>query len=153
METRKLIGITFINIAVISSILFSIEENLTLDIKNYFDFSFKSYFSIAFLRRITPLILCFILLYGGFLLLLKPLKSNTVLALFGFTVIEEIVFHWFGIMTIDFSAFIIGLFFCCAILCLFIAYSNQINLKRLSIKEGLSSLLFGTLINAFTFYF
>jgi hypothetical protein len=152
MGARKIIGITFSIIAVIFSIIFILNSNLSIDFKEYFDFSFKSYFSLAYLRQITPLIICLILLYGGILLTIKPSKSNPILALFGFTVIEEVVFSWFDVFTIDFPVYVVAVFFCCALLSLWIAYSNTINLKHLSLKEGFSSLTLGTLINVFSYY-
>ncbi len=152
MAARKIIGITFSVIAVLFSIIFILHSDLSIDFKEYFDFSLKSYFSIEYLRLVTPLIICLILLYGGILLIVKPSKSNAVLALFGFTVLEEIVFSWFGIFPIGFPVYVVAVFFCCAVLSLWIAYSNTINLKRLSLREGVSSLILGTLINVFSYY-
>ena len=153
MATRKIIGIIFSIIAVLFSVILVIGSNLSIDFKEYFDFSLKSYFSLAFLRQITPLITSLILLYGGILLIIKPSKSNPVLALFGFIVLEEVLFNWLDIITINFPVYIVAVFFCCALLALWIAYSNTINLKRLSFKEGVSSLILGTLINACSYYF
>lgn len=153
MAARKIIGIIFSIMAVLFSAIFIIQSNLSIDFREYFDFSLKSYFSLEYLRQITPLIISLILLYGGILLIIKPSKSNPVLALFGFTVLEEIVFNWIDIITIDFPVYVIAVFFCCALLALWIAYSNTINLKRLSFKEGVSSLILGTLLNLSSYYF
>jgi hypothetical protein len=153
MAARKIIGIIFSIIAVLFSVIFIIQSNLSMDFKAYFDLSLKPYFSLEYLRQITPLIHCSILLYGGILLIIKPSKSNPILALFGFTVLEEVVFGWLNIITINFPVYVIAVFCCCALLSFWIAYSNTINLKRLSFKEAVSSLILGTLINAFSFYF
>ncbi len=147
MAARKIIGITFSMIATLFSVIFVMQSNLSFDFKEYFDFSLKSYFSLDYLWQITPLIICLILLYGGILLIYKPSKSNPVLALFGFTVFEEVIFSWFDVITINLSNHVITVFFCCAILALWTAYSNKINLKRLSFNEGASSLILGILIN------
>jgi len=152
MATRKIIGIVFSVIAILFSIIFLIQSDLNINLKEYFDYSFKSYFSLSYFNQILPLILCFILLYGGVLLIIKPIKSNPVLALFGFTVLEEIVFSWFGLISIDFPIYIVAIFFSSALLALWIAYSNTINQKHLSLKEGVSSLIMGTLINALSYY-
>lgn len=152
MATRKIIGIVFSVIAILFSIIFLIQSNLNINLKEYFDYSFKSYFSLSYFNQILPLILCFILLYGGVLLIIKPIKSNPVLALFGFTVLEEIVFSWFGLISIDFPIYIVVIFFSIALLALWIAYSDTINQKHLSLKEGVSSLIMGTLINALSYY-
>ncbi len=152
MATRKIIGIVFSVIAILFSTIFLIQSDLNINLKEYFDFSFKSYFSLSYFNQILPLIICFILLYGGILIIIKPTKSNPVLALFGFTVLEEIIFSWFGLISIDFPIYIFVIFFFSALLALWIAYSDTINQKRLSLKEGVSSLIIGTLINAFSYY-
>lgn len=152
MATRKIIGILFSVIAILFSIIFLIQSDLNINLKEYFDYSFKSYFSLSYFNQILPLILCFILLYGGVLLTIKPIKSNPVLALFGFTVLEEIVFSWFGLISINFPIYIVVIFFSIALLALWIAYSDTINQKHLSLKEGVSSLITGTLINALSYY-
>ncbi|MFL0351985.1 hypothetical protein [Xanthomarina sp. GH4-25] len=152
MATRKIIGIVFSFIGILFSVIFLIHSDININLKEYFDFSFKSYFSLSYFNQILPLIICLILFYGGILLIIKPTKSNPILALFGFTVLEQIVFSWFGIISIDFSTYVIGIFFFCTILALWIAYSNTINQKRLSLKEGVFSLILGTIINAFSYY-
>ena len=152
MATRKIIGILFSVIAILFSIIFLIQSDLNINLKEYFDYSFKSYFSLSYFNQILPLILCFILLYRGVLLIIKPIKSNPILALFGFTVLEEIVFSWFGLISINFPIYIVVIFFSSALLALWIAYSDTINQKHLSLKEGVSSLITGTLINALSYY-
>lgn len=153
MPARKIIGIVFSLIAILFSTIFVLQSDLSLDLKGYFDFSFKSYFSLAYLRQLTPLIVSLILLYGGVLLIVRPSKSNQVLALFGFTVLEEVMFHWLGIIPVDFPFYVVAIFLCCALLALWIAYSKKINSKHLSFKEGASSLIIGTLINAVSYFF
>lgn len=153
MPARKIIGSLFSIIAILFSAIFIMQTNLNIDLDAYFDFSFKSYFSLDYLRQITPLLINLILLYGGILLIFKPSISNPVLALFGFTVIEEVLFNWFGVISTNYPTYIIVIFFCCALLSVWIAYSNKINQKRLSFKEGVSSLFIGTLINLSSYYF
>ena len=72
MAARKIIGFIFSIIAIIFSILFIMQTDLSFDLNEYFNISFKSYFSLDYLRKITPLILNLILLYGGILLIYKP---------------------------------------------------------------------------------
>ncbi len=153
MATRKIIGIAFSFIGILFSIIFLIQSDLNTNLKEYFDYSFKSYFSLSYFNQISPLIICLILFYGGILLIIKPTKSNPILALYGFTVLEAIVFSWFGIISIDFPTYIVVIFFSSALLALWIAYSDNINQKHLSLKEGVFSLILGTIINAFSYYF
>ena len=129
MAARKIIGIIFSVIAILFSIIFLIQSDLNINLKEYFDYYFKSYFSLSYFNQILTLILYFILLYGGVLLIIKPIKSNLVFALFGFTVLEEIVFSWFGLNSIDFPIYIVVIFFSSASLALWIAYSDTINQK------------------------
>lgn len=150
MAARKIIGIAFSSIGILFSIIFLFESGINTNLKEYFDFSFKSYFSLSYFNQILPLIICLILLYGGILLLVKPTKSNPILAVFGFAVLEEIVLSWFGITTINFPTYIVVIFFSSALLALWIAYSDTINQKHLSLKEGVSSLILGTTITAFS---
>ena len=153
MATRKIIGIVFSIIGIIFSIVFIIQSDLNIDLKEYFDFTFKSYFSLSYFNQILPLTICLILTYGGILLLIMPTKSNPILALFGITVIENFLFNWLGLITIDFPIFVVTIFLCTALLALWIAYSDTINQKRLSLKNGISSLIIGTFINAFSYFF
>lgn len=127
------------------------QTDVNIDLKEYFNFSFKSYFSLSYFNQVIPLIICLMQLYGGVLLLIKPTKSNPILALFGVTVLEEVLFSWLGLIVIDFPMPIIILFFCNALLALLIAYSDTINQKRLSLKNGISSLIIGTMINAIAY--
>jgi hypothetical protein len=129
MATRKIIGIIFSVTAILFSIIFLIQSYLNINLKEYFDYYFKSYFSLSYFNQILTLILYFILLYGGVLLIIKPIKSNLVFALFGFTVLEEIVFSWFGLISIDFPIYIVVIFFSSALLALWVAYSDTINQK------------------------
>lgn len=151
--TRKIIGFIFSIIAIIFSAIFITQSDLTFDLNEYFNFSLKSYFSLDYLRKITPLIINLILLYGGILLIFKPLKLNSILALYGITVLEEVLFNWFGVINTNYSTYIIVISLCCAVLSVWIAYSNTINKKRLSFKEGASSLFLATLINLSSYYF
>lgn len=152
MAARKIIGFAFSLIGILCSVLFLIKSDLNTNLAEYFDFSFKSYFSLSYFYQTLPLITCLILLYGGVLLVIKPTKSNPILALFGFTVIEEFLFHCFGLITIDFPIYIVLLFFSIGLCTLWIAYSDKINQKRLSFKNGVFSLIMGTMINAFFYY-
>ncbi len=153
MESRKIIGGAFSLIGILCSIIFLIQSDINMNLKEYFDFSFKSYFSLSYFNQILPLVMCLILSYGGILLLVKPTKSNPILALFAFTVIEGILFHLFGIISIDFPTYIIIVYLLCVLLALWIAYSDHINQKHLSFKAGVSSLILGTLFNALSYYF
>ncbi len=153
MTARSIIGIIFSVIAIVFGSIFVAKLEFSTDLGTYFDYSLKSYFSLEYFWNITPLIICAILLYGGLLLIFKPSKSNLVLALFGFTVLEEVIFSSLGIISIDFPNYITVLFMCIALFTLYIAYSRKVNLHRLSLKDGLGGLVMGTLFNMSSYYF
>jgi len=70
-------------------------------------------------------------------------NANFALALFGYAALEEIIFSWFGLTSTSLSTYSIVLFFGCAIAALWIAHSNPFNLKRLSCRELIISVVFG----------
>lgn len=70
-------------------------------------------------------------------------NANFALVLFGYAALEEILFDWLGITSTYLSIYSIVLFFCCAIAALWIAHSNSFNLKRLSYRELIISVVFG----------
>ncbi len=153
MTARTIIGIVFSITAIVFGSIYMANSEFNFDLGAYFDYSLKSYFSLEFIWKITPLLICAILLYGGLLLIFKPSKSNLVLALFGFTVLEELFFSSLGIISIDFPYYLTSLFMCIALFALYIAYSSKVNLHRISFKDGLGSLVMGTLINLSSYFF
>ncbi|MDG2449298.1 MAG: hypothetical protein P8M34_06655 [Saprospiraceae bacterium] len=93
--------------------------------------------------QFSPVIVSVMLLMGGVGLLSNHSKTNFALALFGHTALEEIIFDWLGIISHNLPLFAVALFFGCVVIALWLAYSNAFDLKRLSSKEVVLSLLIG----------
>jgi len=132
---RKLIGAVFSTIAVVAIGIFITETE--------FNIQLQSYLSLEYYMQFVPLIISFLLFYGGVSLFNNRPNANFALALFGYAALEEILFDWLGISSTYLSTVSIVLFFCCAIAALWISHTNSFNLKRLSYIEIVISIVFG----------
>ncbi len=137
MNYRKITGAVFATTALIYSVIFALKLNFSIQL--------QSYFTLEYYMQFAPLIVSMILLFAGIYLYLKKSKTNFTLALFGHTVLEEVLFDWIGLTTCNLPNYVIPIFLLFAIAALWIAYSNTFNLKRLSYKEVIVSLLFGAI--------
>lgn len=117
-----------------------------------FGIQLKSYFRLAFLMQFTPLIISLMLFISGFMLVKRIPKANFYLALFGADVLEEVVFHWVGVINSSLGTYTMPLLFLCALAALWMAYANAFNLKPLSSKEIVLSIVFGALISLFPYF-
>ena len=135
MEKRKIIGAGFSIIALVTIGIFIAQTDFSIQL--------QSYFSLEYCMQFVPLIISLLLLFGGVFLFINRPNANFALALFGYAALEEILFDWFGVTSTYLSTYSIVLFFCCAIAALWIAHSNSFNLKRLSYRELIISVVFG----------
>lgn len=135
MEKRKIIGAGFSIIALVTIGIFIVKTDFSIQL--------QSYFSLEYYMQFVPLIISLLLLFGGVCLFVNRPNANFALALFGYAALEEILFSWFGVTSTYLSTYSIVLFFCCAIAALWIAHSNSFNLKRLSYRELILSVVFG----------
>lgn len=102
------------------------------------------YLSWEYLMGFWPLMISITLLFGGVYLFRKLSSSNFVLALFGHTASEEILFDWMGFSTTNLPDYAAWIFFVCALIALWLAYANPFHLKPVSLKEAVISLVIGT---------
>lgn len=102
------------------------------------------YLSWDYLMAFWPLMISIALLFGGVYLFRKLSSSNFALALFGHTASEEILFDWFGLSTTSLPEYAVWIFFVCALIALWLAYANPFDLKPVSFKEAVISLVIGT---------
>ena len=137
MKYNKIIGLIFSVFSILYSINFIIKSKLTYHLESYFDFEY--------LMEFSPVILCVILLIAGILLFINPAKANLSLALFGHSVLEEILFNWLGISTNQYSIGLTIIFIIFGLTAIYIAYTNTFSSNKLSIKEAVISLVVGTL--------
>ena len=135
MKKRKIIGAGFSITALVTIGIFIAQTDFSIQL--------QSYFSLEYCMQFVPLIISLLLLFGGVFLFVNRPNANFALALFGYAALEEILFSWFGVTLTYLSTYSIVLFFCCAIAALWIAHSNSFNLKRLSYRELIISVVFG----------
>ena len=135
MGKRKIIGAGFSIIALATIGIFIAQTDFSIQL--------QSYFSLEYCMQFVPLVISLLLLFGGVSLFVNRPHTNFALVLFGYAALEEILFSWFGVTSTRLSTYSILLFFCCAIAALWIAHSNSFNLKRLSYKELIISVVFG----------
>ena len=117
-----------------------------------FSIQLESYFSLAYVMQFTPLIISLMLFISGFMLVKKMPKANFYLALFGADALEEVLFHWFGLINSNLGTYSMFLFFFIALAALWMAYANAFNLKPMSSKEIGLSIVLGTLISLFPYF-
>lgn len=137
MNYRKITGAVYAITALIYSVIFALKLDFSIQL--------QSYFTLEYYMQFVSLIVSMMLLFAGIYLYLKKLKTNFTLALFGHTVLEEVLFDWIEITTSNLPIYAIPIFLLFAIVALWFAYSNTFNLKRLSYKEVIVSLLFGAI--------
>lgn len=135
MKMRKMIGAGFSVIALVTIGIFVAQTD--------FNIQLQSYLSLEYCMQFVSLVISLLLLFGGVSLFVNRSNANFALALFGYAALEEILFSWFGITSTYLSTYSVVLFFCCAVAALWIAHSNSFNLKRLSYREVIISLVFG----------
>lgn len=142
MKKRKIIGAGFSIIALVTIGLFVAQTDFSIQL--------QSYLSLEYCMQFAPLIIYSLLLFAGVYLFINQPDTNFALSLFGYAAVEEILFDWFGVTPSYLPTYSILLFFCCAIIALWIAHSNTFNFKRLSYRKLILSILFGVVLKFFT---
>jgi len=144
MKTRKILASIFIILALILGVVFF------LDIE--FPIGLKAYFKKEYYNQFGPLAISIELLIAGIYLFIKDDKTNFALALFGFTVLLDSFFTLFGLFSSMIPIYAMVLFSCCAILALWLAFSDTFKLGRISFIGALISFILGNVIELFFNY-
>ncbi len=141
MKTRKIIASLFIILA------------LTLGVIFYFDIEFpkglEAYFTKAYYSQFGPLAICVELLFAGMYLFKRHEKANFTLALFGFTVLLDAIFNVLGLFSSTLPIYAMVLFICCALVSLWLAFTDTFKLGRISIIGALFSFILGNAVELF----
>ncbi|WP_139059063.1 hypothetical protein [Polaribacter reichenbachii] len=133
MKYNRIIGLIFSIFSIVYSINFIVNSKLTYHLESYFDFDYLMSFS--------PVVISIILLIAGILLFINPAKANLALALFGHSVVEEILFNWLEISDSQYDLFLTITFLIFGLTALYIAYTDTFSSNKLSIKKPLLVLL------------
>ncbi|MGB3149786.1 MAG: hypothetical protein WBB27_03915 [Maribacter sp.] len=139
---RRSIALIFILISVVLGIIFFLNIEYPEDLGGYFK---KTYFG-----QFGPLAICIELFIAAYYLFVGHKKSNFALALFAFTALLDILFNLTGVFPSGVPNYAMVLFFVCALISLWIAFSNAFNLGRITLLWAIASFVLG---NAIEFYF
>ncbi|MFD0797224.1 hypothetical protein ACFQZJ_07120 [Maribacter chungangensis] len=142
MKTRKTIAVAFIVLSVILGVVFYLKIDYPENFVGYFK---KSYYG-----QFGPLAICVELLIGAYYLFIGHKKSNFALALFAFTALLDIIFNLTGVFISGVPHYAMVIFFICATISLWIAFSNAFNLGRITLLWAITSFILG---NAIEFHF
>lgn len=145
MKTRKTIAVAFIVLSVILGVVFYLKINYPENLVGYFK---KSYYG-----QFGPLAICVELLTGAYYLFIGHKKSNFALALFAFTALLDIIFNLTGVFISGVPPYAMIIFFICATISLWIAFSNAFNLGRITLFWVITSLVLSSAIEFYFNYF
>lgn len=138
---RRILAVIFIGISLVLGGIFYSEIN--------FPEGLEWYFKSEYYNQFGPLAICVELLIAGIYLYIKHSKTNFALALFSFTALLDPVFSATGLFVSQVPLYATVLFACCALVALWLAFSNSFNLGRISFLGAFVSILLGTAVELF----
>ncbi|MCW5517328.1 hypothetical protein [Muriicola sp. Z0-33] len=144
MNGRKIIASVFILIAVVLGVVFYSRLSFPAGLEHYFDSEYYNQFG--------PLAICVELLIAGYYLITGNSKTNFTLALFAFTAILDPIFSLFGLFTSIVPNYAMIIFICCALVALFLAFTNTFKLGRISWVGAFLSFVLGSAVELFFNY-
>ncbi|WP_191859237.1 hypothetical protein [Hanstruepera ponticola] len=113
---------------------------------------FELYFKRAYYNQYGPLAISVELLFASYYLFIGHKKTNFTLALFGFTALLDPFFNQIGLFNSIVPLYGTIILAICAVLCLWLAFSNPFKLKRLSHLAAILSVVLGVFIELFFNY-
>ncbi|MBO6606096.1 hypothetical protein [Psychroserpens sp.] len=144
MKKIKLIALILLFIAASLSIAFIL--------KIEFPRGFEAYFKREYYNQFGPLVISVELLIASYYLFIGHEKTNFALALFGSTALLDPIFNQLGIFESVMPLYGTIISSICGLFCLWLAFANSFELKRLSRLLGLLSLILGVLVELFFNY-
>ena len=142
MKKRKGIAILFALLSLVLGVIFFQQVDSPGNLEGYFK---KSYYG-----QFGALAICIELLIAAYYLFVGHKKANFALALFAFTALMDILFNLTGLFISGVPTYAMVLFFICAVISLWIAFSNAFNLGKITFLGATTSFILG---NAIEFYF
>ncbi|MDV7140988.1 hypothetical protein R3X28_19025 [Maribacter sp. TH_r10] len=144
MKKRKTIAILLLIIGIVLSIAFIVKID--------FPQGFEAYFKREYYNQFGPLAISVELLIASYYLFIGHKKTNFTLALFGFTALLDPIFNQIGLFNSIVPLYGTIILSFCALLCLWLAFTNIYKLKRLSIFAAVLSAVLGVFIELFFNY-
>ncbi|MAU16011.1 MAG: hypothetical protein CMH46_10795 [Muricauda sp.] len=141
MRKRKIIALLLliIGLALSAAFLMRIE----------FPKGFETYFKREYYNQFGPLAISIELLIASYYLFIGHKKTNFTLALFGFTALLDPLFNQLGLFNSIVPLYGTILLSICAMLCLWLAFTNLYKLKRLSRFAAFFSVILGVFVELF----
>jgi hypothetical protein len=144
MNKRQAIAITFIIISVFLGTVFFTDIHQPENPGGYFE--------ISYYQQFGPLAICVALFIAGINLFAGQKKSNFSLAVFAFTVLLDIIFHFSGFFASAVPLYAMIIFFVCALIALWISFSNAFNLGKITWRGAIGSIVLSMLIEFYFYY-
>ncbi len=141
MKGWKILAIAFLLVALILGAVFYMRLQPSYNLEQYFK---KEY-----LNQFGPLAICIELLVAGIHLYRKHPKANITLAIFGFTALLDPVLNAFGIFDTNVPLYGSIIFVICALISLWIAFTNTFDSGKISFFWAAGSFLLGLMIELF----
>lgn len=144
MKKRKTISLLLLIIGLALSVVFIS--------KIEFPQGLEAYFRREYYNQFGPLAISVELLIASYYLFIGHKKTNFTLALFGFTALLDPLFNQIGLFNSIVPLYGTIILSICALLCLWLAFSNTFKLKRLSRLAAIFSVVLGVFIELFFNY-
>ncbi|WP_420583063.1 hypothetical protein [Reichenbachiella sp.] len=144
MQVRKIIGIVFSAIALITLGIFITRTE--------FSFQLQAWLSFKYYMQFAPYFISIMLFYGGVYLIRENPKLNFALAVFGYTMLEITVLDWLGIVPNSLGTYPTLMFIGSGLAAFWISHANSFKSKKLSLKEILISVFAGALESLLLYY-
>jgi cbb3-type cytochrome oxidase subunit 3 len=141
MKKRKIISVLLLIVGVILSISFIL--------KIQFPLGFEAYFKREYYKQFGPLVLSIELLIAGYYLFQEHKKANFTLALFGFTALLYLLFNQIGLFVSLMPLYGTIIISICALLCLWITFSNSFKLSPMTLLKTIVSFILGVFTELF----
>ncbi|THV59641.1 hypothetical protein EZV76_08730 [Flagellimonas alvinocaridis] len=145
MKKRKIISLLLLLVGVVLSVAFILRIE--------FPQGFEAYFKREYYNQFGPLAISVELLIAGYYFFIEHKKTNFALAIFGFTALLDPFFNQIGLFDSIVPLYGTVTLSICGLSCLWIAFANPFELKRLSRLVAVLSLAFGIFIELFFNYF
>ncbi len=145
MEKRKIIALLLLIVGAFLSVAF------LLNIQ--FSQGFETYLKREYYNQFGPLTISVELLVAGYYLFIKHEKTNFVLVLFGLTALLDPLFNLIGLFDSLMPLHGTIMLLICALLCLWLAFSNTFKLSGMTILKTTVSVILGVMTELFFNYF
>ncbi len=133
-------------------LVIAIAISIVFLLKIEFPSGFETYFKRAYYNQFGPLVIGIELLIASYYLLVGHEKTNFALALFGFTALLDPFFDQVGLFESIVPLYGTITLSICALFCLWLAFKNIFQLKRISFIVAFASFILGSVVELFFNY-